>query len=161
MPSRWERVNRSGTTMARKRFNAEQVAQHAAEANVEDRISPPTREVSLSDVVRTLWPNIQARRAAGHPFPRIAGWLGTLGYDVSAATLCVYWHRLSKESEHRNITVTEDPRPPPASAIKTAARDTTKPTSACAVMPAAKPVSIEVSPTRTTATRPKGPRDDA
>ncbi len=147
--------------MARKRFSAEQVAQHAAEANAEDRISPPTREVSLSDVVRALWPNIQVRRAAGHPFPRIAGWLGTLGYDVSAATLCVYWHRLSKASEHLNTPESEDPRPPPASSIKIAARDTIKPTSAYAVIPAAKPVPVDVSPTRTTATRPKGPRDDA
>jgi hypothetical protein len=158
MPSRGKRVNRSGTTMPRKRFSAEQVAQHAAEANAEDRISPPTREVSLSDVVRALWPNIQARRAAGHPFPRIAGWLGTLGYDVSAATLCVYWHRLSNKSEHLNIPAAEDPCPPPAPAITAPAQHTTDQPALPAVAPAAQPIPVKAAPTITTPTRPKQPR---
>jgi hypothetical protein len=147
-----------GSTMPRKRFSAEQVARHAAEAIAKDRISPPTRDVSLSDVVRAFWPNIEARRAAGHPFPRIANWLRTLGYDVSAATLCVYWHRFSKDGDRLIAPATEDYRPPPAPALATVAHDTINPPSAYAVAPAARPMRVEAAPTSTTPTRPKSPR---
>jgi len=147
--------------MPRKRFNAEQVAQHTAEANAGDRISPPTCEVSLSDVVRALWPNIQARRAAGRPFPRIASWLGTLGYDVSAATLCVYWHRLFKEGQRLTAPAAEDPCPPPAPAITAPAQHTTNQLVSPAVAPAARPIPVKAAPTITTPTRPKRPRQIA
>lgn len=144
--------------MPRKRFNAAQVAQHAAKAAADDRISPPTREVTLSEVVRALWLNIEARRAAGHPFPRIADWLGTLGYEVSAATLCVYWHRLSKENDRLTSTAADDPRPPPALAITAPPQDTTKPPLPRPPDPTATPVPLEAATTITTPTRPKRPR---
>jgi hypothetical protein len=146
------------STMPRKRFNAAQVAQHAAKATADDRISPPTRDVSLTEVVRALWLNIEARRAVGHPFPRIADWLGTLGYEVSAATLCVYWHRLSKEDDRLTSPAAEDPRPPPAPAITAPAQDTTKPPSPRAADPAVTPVPLEAATTITTPIRPKRPR---
>lgn len=147
--------------MPRKRFSAEQLAQHAAEAIAKDRISPPTREVSLSDVVRALSPNIQARRDAGHPFPQIAGWLRTLGYEVSAATLCVYWHRLSREGQRLTAPAAEHTHPPPAPAVTGAGQHTNNEPASPAAAPAARPVPVEAAPTITTPTRSKRPRNIA
>lgn len=139
--------------MPRKRFSAERVALDIARAAADDRTSPPTREVSLSDVVRALWPNIQARRAAGQPFPRIADWLTTLGYEVSAATLCVYWHRISKENPVAHVG--EDPRPPPARAVPATTHSPALPAEPLAA------TQVMAGPTPTSPTRPKLPRQIA
>ena len=96
--------------MPRKRFPADQLGRRAIEVSAEDRASPPRREVSLTDVVRAMFPNIQARREADHSFSRIADWLTSLGYAIDAATLGVYYHRVVKEQK----SATSVPHPGPA-----------------------------------------------
>ncbi|EZP73060.1 hypothetical protein BV96_01250 [Sphingomonas paucimobilis] len=96
--------------MPRKRFPADQLSRRAIEVRAEDRASPPRKEVSLTDVVRAMFPNIQARREADHSFSRIADWLTSLGYAIDAATLGVYYHRVVKEQK----SATSVPHPGPA-----------------------------------------------
>lgn len=101
--------------MSRKRFLISEVQRDVHRATSEDRASPPQRECSLADVVRALWSGINVRREAGHSFERIAAWLESLGYPISGATLCVYWHRFSRDADDAAavVTVPSSEQPPP------------------------------------------------
>lgn len=102
--------------MSRKRFPISEVQRHVQQARSDDQASPPQREYSLADVVRALWSGIDARREAGHSFERIAAWLGSLGYPISGATLCVYWHRFSPVTGDAAAVAAVPPsgQPPPS-----------------------------------------------